>query len=44
MKYDVEMGSGTMIYVHSFTVIGSAIRKLTRGISLHGHRGSMMIP
>jgi hypothetical protein len=28
MKYAVEMGSGTMIYVPSFTKIGSTIQKL----------------
>jgi hypothetical protein len=28
MKYAVEMGSGTMIYIPSFTKIGSGIRKL----------------
>jgi hypothetical protein len=28
MKYAVEIGSGTMIYVPSFIKIGSAIQKL----------------
>jgi hypothetical protein len=28
MKYAVEMGSGTMIYIQSFIKIGSGIQKL----------------
>jgi hypothetical protein len=28
MKYAVEMGSGAMIYIPSFTKIGSGIQKL----------------
>jgi hypothetical protein len=28
MKYDIEMGSGVMIYVPSFIKIGSGIQKL----------------
>jgi hypothetical protein len=28
MKYAVEMGSGAMIYVPSFTKIGSGVQKL----------------
>jgi hypothetical protein len=32
MKYTVEMGSGTMIYVPSFIKIDSGIRKLTGGV------------
>jgi hypothetical protein len=31
MKYAVEMGSGTMIYIPSFIKIGSAIQKLMGG-------------
>jgi hypothetical protein len=41
MKYAVEMGSGTMIYIPSFIKIGSGIQKLIRGI--HRYRDSMMI-
>jgi hypothetical protein len=33
MKYVVEMGSVTMIYIPSFIKIGSGIRKLIRGDS-----------
>jgi hypothetical protein len=32
MKYAVEMGSDTMIYVPSFIKIGSGIQKLRVGI------------
>jgi hypothetical protein len=32
MKYTVEMGSGAMIYVESFIMIGSGIQKLIGGI------------
>jgi hypothetical protein len=32
MKYAVEMGSGDMISIPSFTKIGSGIQKLIRGI------------
>jgi hypothetical protein len=31
MKYDIEMGSGAMIYVPSFIKIGSGIQKLIEG-------------
>jgi hypothetical protein len=31
MKYDVEMGSGAMIYIPSFIKIDSGIQKLTVG-------------
>jgi hypothetical protein len=31
MKYDVEMGSGVMIYIPSFIKIGSGIEMLTGG-------------
>jgi hypothetical protein len=31
MKYVVEMGSGTIIYIPSFTNIGSGIQKLIGG-------------
>jgi hypothetical protein len=41
MKYTVEMGSGTMIYIPSFIKIGSGIQKLTGGI--HRHTDSMVI-
>jgi hypothetical protein len=33
MKYAVEMGSGTMIYIPSFIRTGSGIQKLIRGNS-----------
>jgi hypothetical protein len=38
MKYDVEMGSGAMIYMPSFIKMGSAIQKLTGGIHRHTDR------
>jgi hypothetical protein len=31
MKYAVQMGSGAMIYIHSFIKIGLGILKLTEG-------------
>jgi hypothetical protein len=31
MKYAVEMGSSTMIYISSFIKIGSGIQKIIRG-------------
>jgi hypothetical protein len=31
MKYEVEMGSGSMIYIPSFIKIGSGIKKLIGG-------------
>jgi hypothetical protein len=33
MKYSVEMGSDTMIYVPNFIKIGSSIQKLLRGVN-----------
>jgi hypothetical protein len=41
MKYAVEMGSVTMIYIPSFVKIGSGIQKLIGGI--HIHTESMVI-
>jgi hypothetical protein len=41
MKYAVEMGSGTMIYISNFIRIGSGIQKLVGGI--YRHTGSMVI-
>jgi hypothetical protein len=38
MKYAVEMGSGAMICVPSFTKIGSGIQKLIGGIHRHAER------
>jgi hypothetical protein len=38
MKYTVEMGSSTMIYVLNFRKIGSGIQKLAVGEELHGYR------
>jgi hypothetical protein len=35
MKYAVQMGSGTMIYLLRFINIGSGIRMLIRGINRH---------
>jgi hypothetical protein len=35
MKYAVEMGSGAMIYIPSFIMIGSGIQKLIGGIQRH---------
>jgi hypothetical protein len=32
MNYTVEIGSGVMIYIQSFVMIGLAIQKLIRGI------------
>jgi hypothetical protein len=44
MKYTVEIGSGTMIYVPSFIKIGSGIQKLTGGIHRqHGDRISLLL-
>jgi hypothetical protein len=40
MKYAVEMGSGAMIYIPSFTEIGSGIQKLTGGI--HRQQGDLI--
>jgi hypothetical protein len=41
MKCTVEMGSGAMTYIPSFTKIGSAIQKLIGGT--HRHTDNMMI-
>jgi hypothetical protein len=41
MKYAVEMDSGAMIYIPSFTNIGSAIQRLIRRI--YRHTDSMVI-
>jgi hypothetical protein len=35
MKYNVEMGSGAMIYIPSFIKIGSAIQNFVKGIHRH---------
>jgi hypothetical protein len=44
MKYAVEMGSGAMIYIPSFIIIGSGIQKLIRGIHRqHGDRISLLL-
>jgi hypothetical protein len=44
MKYDAEIGSGTMTYVPSFTEIGSGIQKLMgRGMEIHRRTDSMVI-
>jgi hypothetical protein len=43
MKYDVEMGSGDMIYIPSFIKIGSGIHKLIRGDSqTHRQEGDLI--
>jgi hypothetical protein len=46
MKYTVEMGSVTMIYIPSFIKIGSGIQKLIGGDSQthrqHGDRISLL--
>jgi hypothetical protein len=42
IKYSVEMGSGAMIYIPSFTKFGSAIQKLMGG-GIHRHTDSMVI-
>jgi hypothetical protein len=34
MKYGVEVGTGTMIYIPTFIEIGSAIQKLIGGIHI----------
>jgi hypothetical protein len=41
MKYAVQMGSGSMIYIPSFIKIGSRIQKLIGGI--HSYTDSMEI-
>jgi hypothetical protein len=35
MKYEVEMGSGAIIYIPSFIQIGSGIQRLIDGIHRH---------
>jgi hypothetical protein len=35
MKYAIEMGSGAMIHIPSFTKIGSGIQDLIEGIHRH---------
>jgi hypothetical protein len=42
MKYVVEVGSGTMIYIPSFIKIGSDIQKLT-GDTQHGDGISLLL-
>jgi hypothetical protein len=40
MKYTIQIGSGAMIYIPSFIMIGSGIQKLIMGIQRHnGQRG-----
>jgi hypothetical protein len=41
MKYTVEIGLGSIIYISSLIKIGSGIQKLIGGI--HGHTDSMEI-
>jgi hypothetical protein len=41
MKYAIEMGSGTKIYITSFIKVGSGIQKLIGGI--HRHTGRLEI-
>jgi hypothetical protein len=41
MKYAVEMGSGAMIYIPSFIMIGSGIQKLIGGIHRHREHGDL---
>jgi hypothetical protein len=38
MKYAVEMGLGTMIYISSFIKTGSGIQKLLGGLHIQTHR------
>jgi hypothetical protein len=38
MKYNVELGSGAMIYIPSFIKIGSGIPKLMGGIHRQADR------
>jgi hypothetical protein len=43
MKYTVEMGSGSMIYIPSFIEIGSGIKTLIwGGIHRHTQDGSLI--
>jgi hypothetical protein len=43
MKYAVETGLGSMIYIPSFLTIGSAIQKLMEGGGIYRHTNSMTI-
>jgi hypothetical protein len=43
MKYAVEMGSGSMIYIPSFIEIGSGIQKLFGRGGVYRHTNSMDI-
>jgi hypothetical protein len=43
MKYAVEMGSGTIIYIPSFRKIGSIIQKLMEGMGIHVQTRSKVI-
>jgi hypothetical protein len=38
VKYAVEIGSGTMIYILNFIKIGSGIQKISWGIIMQTHR------
>jgi hypothetical protein len=38
MKYAVQMGSGAIMYIPSFIMIGSSIQKLIKGIHRHTER------
>jgi hypothetical protein len=43
MEYAVEMGSGAMIYVPSFIMIGSGTQKLVRGdTQTHRRHGGLI--
>lgn len=39
MKYAAEMGSGAMVYVPRFMMIGSGIQKLIRRLYTHTEHG-----
>jgi hypothetical protein len=41
MKYAVEIGSGAMIYIQSFTKTGSTIKRLMEYV--HGYTDNMVI-
>jgi Uri superfamily endonuclease len=43
MKYDVEIGSGAMIYIPSFAKIGSGAQNLLGRIKRHTHTKSKII-
>jgi hypothetical protein len=38
MKYAIEIGSGTMIYIPGFIKFGSGIQRLIRGLQRHTGR------